>query len=74
MTSQPEFEIQVVLYDTHGQNPSRTIYVDTLSPRDIARLIGDYTHAIYAMPDEVTVTVRCTHKSRHTTPHNRYEP
>ena len=67
MTSQPELEIKVMISDTRGGNPARTSYVDTLSPKALARLIGDYAYAIYGRADEITATVTCTHKARRRT-------
>ena len=67
MTILPELEIKVVITDDYCRNPPRTVYKDTLSPKALARLIGDYAYAIYAMPDEVTATVACTHKDRRRT-------
>ena len=57
----PELKIEVTLTDSHGRNAPVVRAVDSLSPREIARMIGDYAHAIYAMPREVYATVRCVH-------------
>ena len=64
MSTAPEFQIEVTLSDRVGYNVSEVVRCDSLGPRDVARLIGDYAHSIYAMPHEVNARVRCVHKDR----------